>query len=92
MDAQARAELTVKRRRGRPGHPIGPPETALGIRLHELRTRDGLTKGELAAKVGTAPNRLADWENGYHLPQLPALKRLAHHFGLSVSELLDGVM
>lgn len=36
--------------------------------------------------------RVAAWEKGNILPTLPILQRYAGHFGITVSELLEGVL
>ncbi len=47
---------------------------------------------EVADALGTFPNRISDWENGVAQPKLTTLIRYGALFGLTVSELLDGVM
>jgi DNA-binding transcriptional regulator YiaG len=68
--------------------------TPLGRRLRELRLSTNTTQSDLSAQLGFGPGnaRVCDWENGFHLPGLPALKRYADHFGITVSQLLDGVL
>lgn len=86
------ADMLIKSRgkRGRPGHRL--PVTELGKRLRQLRVDAGLRQDELSAKLGTGQNRVCDWENGFHLPQLPALKTYADFFGTTVAKILEGVM
>ena len=81
---------SARGKRGRPGHR--EPVTKLGQRLRELRSGHGLTQTQLATKLGFGQNRVCDHENGFHLPQLSALKCYADLFGITVAELLDGVM
>jgi transcriptional regulator with XRE-family HTH domain len=72
-----------------------PPTTALGARLRDLRTDAGLKQSQMAELVGygkSGGNRVSDWELGYHLPTLPILYRYAQAFGITVAELLDGVL
>jgi DNA-binding XRE family transcriptional regulator len=69
--------------------------TRLGERLRELRMSTDTTQAEFAEKLGFSRHhqtRICDWENGFHLPGLPALKRYADHFDITVSTLLDGVL
>lgn len=66
------------------------PQTPLARRLRDLRKDAGLKQSELANIA--APNRISDWEVGLHTPTLDTLKRYADRFGITVSQLLDGVL
>ena len=63
-----------------------------------LRLHAGLTQAELGRRLRSgsrrrgANNRVSDWELGWHVPNLITLKRYADLFGMTVAELLDGVM
>lgn len=73
---------------------VSTPTTALGERLREIRITAGLTQPELAEHLGyrSGANRVSDWEIGKHIPSLPLLERIAGVYGITVSELLQGVM
>jgi DNA-binding XRE family transcriptional regulator len=45
-----------------------------------------------SAAIGIGDNRICDWENGVAEPKLNTLVRYGSLFGLTVSELLNGVM
>ena len=47
---------------------------------------------EMAEAMATKDNRISDWENGVSEPRLATLGRYGVLFGLSVSQLLNGVM
>jgi DNA-binding XRE family transcriptional regulator len=64
----------------------------LGDRLRELRLDKGLTLREAADAAATSDNRICDWENGVSEPKLTTLARYSLLFGLTVSQLLHGVM
>jgi DNA-binding XRE family transcriptional regulator len=64
----------------------------LGDRLRELRLDKGLTLREAADAAATSDNRICDWENGVSEPKLSTLARYSLLFGLTVSQLLHGVM
>lgn len=70
---------------------VGEPPTSLAARLRDLRLERGFTQEGLAAGLRTQGNRISDWENGIHVPTLTVLRRYAGLFGMSLSELLDGV-
>lgn len=80
----------IKRTTGS-GH-LATPQTRLAQRLRHLRETTGLSRGQLADQLGSAETRIVDWEIGVNTPTLPTLARYARVFGMTVSELLDGVM
>lgn len=72
-----------------------PPTTALGARLRELRTTLGLNQADMAVRLGYARNnngRVSDHELGHVTPSLGVLYRYAQVFGITVSDLLAGVL
>jgi len=69
----------------------GVPTTPLAARLRMLRLHTHLNQRQFAPYVGP-PARLSDWEQGIHEPTVTILKRYAKAFGMTVSQLLDGVM
>ena len=71
---------------------LSVPTTALGARLRQLRKRSKWTQTQMAVKMGTRANRISDWETGRFEPSLPVLKRYAELFGITVADLLGGVM
>ena len=75
-----------------PSGAVSTPPTLLGARIRDLRTARGWSQWTLAKVADTRPNRVSCWETGLHEPTLPVLARLAAAFGLTVSELLAGVM
>jgi transcriptional regulator with XRE-family HTH domain len=64
----------------------------LGDRLRQLRVDEGLTLRAAAYAVGIGDNRICDWENGVAEPKLSTLARYSPLFGLTVAQLLHGVM
>jgi DNA-binding XRE family transcriptional regulator len=71
-----------------------PANSLLGQRLRDLRLAKGLDQSEVAAALGYKRSnaRVSDHELGHHLPTLSLLRRYADVFGITVAELLDGVM
>jgi DNA-binding XRE family transcriptional regulator len=99
--------LTEKPVRDRPGYRrhqiqaggVGeaqhlPCATRLGARLRELRLDAGWTQKQMSRRLGhrAGANRVSDWERGFILPGLMVLYRYAAAFGMTVSQLLDGVL
>lgn len=73
------------------GYP-GVPATAMAARLRMLRVHTCLTQYEFAPVVDRTASQVSRWELGSNEPTLPSLKVYAEVFGMSVSELLAGVM
>jgi transcriptional regulator with XRE-family HTH domain len=64
----------------------------LGQRLRDLRHDAKLSQHDMGHLVGTNQSRICDWETGRHKPQLKTLTRYAQALGITVSELLEGVL
>lgn len=65
----------------------------LGQRIRELRESAGMREHELADEVRSASQgRISEWEIGVFEPSLKNLRRIAAAFGITVSDLLRGVM
>ncbi len=45
--------------------------------IGKLRERLGLTREEMAVKIGVSIKTVADWETGKHSPSRLAMKRIA---------------
>jgi DNA-binding XRE family transcriptional regulator len=89
----AQHQSQVRKQAGFTADQSLPPATALGARLRELRCGAGLNQAEMAERMGYAQNgRVSDWELGHIMPTLPILYRYARAFGITVSQLLNGVL
>ncbi len=56
--------------------------------LYELRTQNGLSQDELAAKIFVTRQAVSRWENGDTVPNTEALKQLSSLFHVSINTLL----
>ena len=56
--------------------------------LHELRTKNGLSQDDLAAKVFVTRQAVSRWETGETVPNTETLKLLSALFGVSINTLL----
>lgn len=88
MRAAGRPVVTQRYGRGN----RGAPGTPLAACLVQLRLRTGLTQKEFAAQIGTSQAQVSAYELGGREPSLTVLKRYATVSGISVSEVLDGVL
>lgn len=63
---------------------------ACGELIARRRKEQGLSQGELAARLHVTDKAVSKWETGRGLPGIDSLEPLAGELGLSVSELLSG--
>lgn len=61
----------------------------LGKKIKEARKGIGLTQKQLADRLGTSPQNLAQYENGKRQPKLETLDRIATALGVDVWELYE---
>ena len=59
------------------------------MRLRELRTKNGLTQNEIAAKLKVSGQTILNWENGIYEPKINQLIELADLFNVSVDYLIE---
>ena len=59
-----------------------------GNYIYELRSKAGLTQGEMAEKLGVSNKAVSKWENGKAKPTTNTLRKMAALFGISIDELL----
>lgn len=63
----------------------------IGDRIRRIRTEMGMSRAELAEKLGFDPNRVQQYENGARRPKTPLLKKIAEALSVSVFALMDPV-
>ncbi len=63
----------------------------MGLRenIINLRKRYGLTQDELAKIAGVSRGAVSQWEGGFSEPRMGAIQRMADHFGLKKSDLIE---
>lgn len=61
-----------------------------GEQIFRLRKKAGLSQEELAARVGVHLNTISQWENGFYIPKMPKLQKLAEALSVTEAELLNG--
>jgi transcriptional regulator with XRE-family HTH domain len=57
--------------------PFGPPPTSAPLQLKAARMAAGLTRRQLAARIGVHPGTLAEWERGESRPLRRLREKLA---------------
>lgn len=63
----------------------------LGIRLKELRTKQGLSQTELSKLVGVTPSTISQIESDLIYPSLPALLKIAEVLSVEISSFFQGL-
>ena len=67
--------------------PGGP--TDIGLRLKELRQKQGLSQKELARLVGVTPSSISQVESNSIYPSLPALFKMAEVLGVEIGSIFQ---
>lgn len=67
-----------------------PPSEALGRRIVQLRSRLGLSQGDLASRAGSTRTQISKYERGAYEPKLDLLGRIAEALGTTTDFLITG--
>ncbi|MBQ8278596.1 MAG: helix-turn-helix transcriptional regulator [Roseburia sp.] len=59
----------------------------LGIKIRELRRRDGRTQEAIAEALGVTPQAVSRWESGGSYPDMEMMPSIANYFGVTIDEL-----
>ena len=57
--------------------------------IRNLRECHNLTQAEFGAIAGVSDKAVSTWENGIAEPRMGAIQRIADHFGLTKSDLIE---
>jgi len=63
-------------------------ELLIAERIRHYRKERELTQEQLAAELGISPQSISKWECGDGYPDITLLPRIAHHFHITVDELI----
>ena len=61
----------------------------IGENIKRLRVMHGLSQKELAQIAGVSDKAVSTWENGTKEPRMGAVQKIADHFGLKKSNLIE---
>ena len=61
----------------------------IGSNIKELREKHGLTQQELADIAGVSNKAVSAWETGLKEPRMGAIEKIAAHFGIRKSSLIE---
>ena len=59
----------------------------LGIKIRELRYRDGRTQEAIAEALGVTSQAVSRWESGGSYPDMEMIPSIANYFGVTIDEL-----
>ena len=68
---------------------IGVIRMPIGENIKRLRAMHGLSQKELARIAGVSDKAVSTWENGTKEPRMGAVQKIADHFGLKKSNLIE---
>ena len=68
---------------------IGVINMPIGENIKRLRIMHGLSQKELARIAGVSDKAVSTWESGSKEPRMGAVQKIADHFGLKKSNLLE---
>ena len=60
-----------------------------GVRLFQLRTKEGMTQAELAEKANLSTDSISRMERGERAPSLESIERIAGALGIEPIQLLN---
>ncbi|MBR0373176.1 MAG: helix-turn-helix transcriptional regulator [Mogibacterium sp.] len=58
--------------------------------IRSLRKQYFLTQEQLGEIAGVSDKAVSTWENGVAEPRMGAVRRMADHFNINISDILDG--
>lgn len=62
---------------------------SIAANIKRVRGQYGLTQSELAKIAGVTDKAVSNWESGLAEPRMGAIEKIANHFGLRKSDLID---
>ena len=62
-------------------------ELKLGMKIRELRHRDGRTQDVMADALGITPQAISRWESGLSYPDMELIPSIANYFNINIDEL-----
>ena len=57
--------------------------------IKALRESNGMSQAEFGAIAGVSDKAVSTWENGKKTPRMGAIQRLADHFGIKKSDIIE---
>lgn len=62
---------------------------SIAANIKNLRERFGLTQEQLGEIAGATDKAVSTWEKGKAVPRMGAIQRMADHFGISKSDIIE---
>ena len=67
-------------------------DTEIGVKIHQLRVSSGVSRQELAAKIGITHQQLQKYEKGINRISASRLLDISHHLNASIQYFFEDVM
>jgi transcriptional regulator with XRE-family HTH domain len=67
----------------------GGEKMSIAANIKNLRERFGLTQEQLGEIAGATDKAVSTWEKGKAVPRMGAIQRMADHFGISKSDIIE---
>ena len=62
---------------------------SIGDNIKALRERYGLTQQQLGGIAGVSDKAVSTWESNVNVPRMGAIQKIADHFGIMKSEIIE---
>ena len=62
---------------------------SISSNIKHLREKFGLTQDQLGEIAGASGKAVSTWENGKAVPRMGAIQKMADHFGISKSDIIE---
>jgi repressor LexA len=62
----------------------------IGDNIKKLRESMGMTQADIADIAGVSGQAVSNWELGTKIPRMGYIQRIADHFGLKKSDIIEG--
>lgn len=62
---------------------------SIGANIKRLRTAENLSQAELGKIAGVTDKAVSTWESGLKIPRMGAIEKMAAHFGVPKSAIID---
>lgn len=63
---------------------------SIGSNIKTLRESEGLNQIEFGKIAGVSDKAVSTWENDIKIPRMGAIQKIADHFGIQKSDIIEG--
>lgn len=62
---------------------------SIGKNIRRLRESQGMSQADLAITAGVTDKAVSTWESDLKIPRMKALRQIAAHFGVRLSQIIE---